>query len=121
MKRQLRIVTVRVGRPPAVESIDHCLEGMQAVVGGWIEARRVNVPGIVAVCNEESMLEDLPPNGCGFLGPYFFVRDGGDGEFAGVTDADVVAIGHYWMAHRHQSHPSQYRDDIGFIFTPLEG
>ena len=38
------------------------LERMQKLVGGYIEFVYVNDKGIILVCNEEGLLQGLPPN-----------------------------------------------------------
>jgi hypothetical protein len=108
----LRIVTVRLGHLPQVERIKQGFEAMRDVVGGEIHVVRRRPefpPEIYLICNEKGMVGGLPPNGCGILGPYFFVRAAPSlTGFVDVTDDDVAAIENFWRAHRGQSHPSAY-------------
>lgn len=57
----IRVVLLEPGKTSRIADIDSSLEGMQAVVGGYIEAIPVG-EGAVAVCNEEGKLRGLPLN-----------------------------------------------------------
>lgn len=60
---KIRVLVVRVGQPPVVETIDNeDLHAMQKIVGGYIERGCFLDRGIALYCNEEGLLKDLPAN-----------------------------------------------------------
>ena len=90
MANEIDILTVRVGEPLKQEKIANTLEAFQALVGGYIEVVHTSVPGLVLVCNEEGMLNELPFNR-GLQGDWFIVRTEGD-DFASVLSNDLEQI-----------------------------
>lgn len=113
----IAVVIVRQGERPVVGQIAGTLESMQAIVGGYIEVvRRPELGGLDLVCNEEGMLDDLAPNGCGILGPYFFSKGNAEGDFVSLSEVDVKVVLAYYASHRGQSHPVEYGGDVvGFV------
>lgn len=57
----IRALILRVGQPPAIKMIDGSLDGLQALVGGFIELVTIE-PGVVAVMNEDGSMLGLPVN-----------------------------------------------------------
>jgi hypothetical protein len=75
---------------PYMKQISDSLEGLQQVVGGYIEVARhpatevvsfafndKNPPRVLLIVNENGLLEKLPPNENigGIVGQCFFIRD----------------------------------------------
>ena len=86
----------RVGETPAVENIDDSLKGLQDLVGGYIECVYPFDKEYILVCNEEGKINGLEPNrvvhGDPICGNFFVIKDGEDGEFADVDEADFEEI-----------------------------
>ena len=55
-------VVVEAGKKPEIREIDSSLEGLQALVGGYIQAVYPYEDPVGIVCNEEAKLEGLPLN-----------------------------------------------------------
>ena len=94
MKKYITGLFVPVGGKPELKEIENNLEHLQALVGGYIETDRV-LPGIVAIVNEEGVINDLPRNrgirGRMYFGNVFFVRAAGE-DFASLMVSDVDEI-----------------------------
>ncbi len=59
----MKIIVVKPFQNPKVMEIEHTLEAMQKIVGGYIEAvYPFDDPDVALVCNEEGKLEGLTPN-----------------------------------------------------------
>lgn len=59
----MKIIVIKPFHNPKVMEIEHTLEAMQAIVGGYIEAvYPFDDEEIALVCNEEGKLEGLTPN-----------------------------------------------------------
>jgi hypothetical protein len=70
------------------------LDAMQEVVGGNIQILYLTKDrSIVAVMNQDGLLEGLPLNRCsgrlGLVGTFFVARVGGE-DFVSLTDVDVM-------------------------------
>lgn len=52
---------LRIGQAPEIKMIDGSLDGLQQIVGGFIELITIE-PGVVAVCNEDGRMLGLPTN-----------------------------------------------------------
>lgn len=66
---------------------------MQAIVGGWIEECRSDIPGTAILCNEEGRLYHMPMHeaqGKVWSGTIILVGDGGD-EYCGLTKEQIEA------------------------------
>ena len=97
----ITVVTVRQNQPAKVEEIDGSLESMQAIVGGYVEAVHVHaLRGVDLFCNEDGIELELPGNGCGIRGSYFFVRHNAEGNPVSLTNADIARIKDYLTAYR---------------------
>jgi hypothetical protein len=58
-----------------------------ALVGGFVEL--VHVAGnTFARCNEYGLLQNLPPNACGFVGDFFIFNRNAEGEWVSVPEDD---------------------------------
>lgn len=81
-----------------VAEVPDTLDALQGVVGGYIEElprshelSRQLPAGVVAVCNEEGAMRQLPRNCWGLRGTVFFVRSKGE-SYASLTPRDIQAI-----------------------------
>lgn len=101
--KKLTVVAVEVGAEPEVKVIEHTLEDMHKLVGGWIEVVRLH-NGLVLVINEEGMIHNLPLNFITMvkegavlrpvheiLGNVFFVSEAGE-EFASLDKLQVQLV-----------------------------
>lgn len=84
---KLRVLVKRVGQPFKVEEIEHSLEAMQEIVGGFIEVSPCLPHPYVVVCNEEGKLEGLKQN-FSVIGDVIC----GDAIIAKVAGADFVSL-----------------------------
>lgn len=100
----IRVVTVRVGEEPKVDWLAGDLESMQAFVGGSIDMVAI-VDGVDLVCNDEGVLLDLPENGCGIRGPYFFAGTNEEGDTISLTDEQCQISLTYATVNRRVRHP----------------
>lgn len=82
----MNVIVKRPGEAPCAEQIENTLEGLQALVGGYIEAVTL-ASDLAVICNEEGRLMDLPHNcevaGIDFVGAIVFV---------GVRDDDFTDV-----------------------------
>ena len=62
MSDKIKVLVVEPMKPCWVEAIDHSLEAMQAIVGGYIEEVTPFNDPVAIVCNEEGKLQGLPFN-----------------------------------------------------------
>ena len=71
---RLEVIYCPADGSPQIRMIEHSLEILQKLVGGYIETIRV-APGVVAIVNESGLLMDLPENttlkGLSFDGEWF--------------------------------------------------
>jgi hypothetical protein len=58
----VRVAVYRVGQKPVVEEMPDTLEGMQAIVGGYIEAVFFPPTALVLYCDEEGLIKGKPLN-----------------------------------------------------------
>jgi hypothetical protein len=104
----IRVLHVPVGGAPAVIEIEPGLAAMQSLVGGYIEAvhqRRLLPPGVCLYCNEEGIELELPPNGCGILGAYFFSAIDSRGNARSLDSGELAACSVFYLMHRTIQHP----------------
>lgn len=96
MKHGLRVMVVEPDKEPYEKVLNHSLEAMQKVVGGYIETTRDDLlPGMILVVNEEGKLKGLPFNRCTHcdcIAGTFFVCKNGKDDFESLTDADVEEV-----------------------------
>jgi hypothetical protein len=93
--KTLYVLCVEPGKAPEEKEIGADLKSLQAEVGGLIECVYLNDdPGTILVCNEEGKLNGMEMNrrlGDDIIcGPFFLVRDNGEGDFASLTDRQVA-------------------------------
>lgn len=62
MAETMKVVVVRPGKRAKIMEIEHTLEVMQKLVGGWIEAYGAFEDGAMIICNEEGKLIEPTPN-----------------------------------------------------------
>ena len=92
--KTLHVLRVEPGKAPEEKEIGADLKSLQADVGGLIECVYLDDdPGTILVCNEEGKLNSMEMNrrlGDDIIcGPFFLVRDDGEGDFASPTDRQV--------------------------------
>jgi hypothetical protein len=100
---KLKVIVCRVGQPPVIEEIDPGLKPMQNLVGGYIEAVRLEGeyggPGIDLYCDEEFLLKSYQPNrlirnDLAIHGTFFIAAHNEEGDTLGLTDAQLIK----WMS-----------------------
>lgn len=80
------------GMQLTAHEIPNTLQALQKVVGGYIEIAKVG-DNLIAVCNEEGMLEGLPINMLGFAGDIFICRSNlENGEMESLTPEEQTSI-----------------------------
>ena len=77
-------VVVEPGKKPEIKEIDSSFEGLQALVGGYIQAVYPYEDPVGIVCNEEAKLEGLPLNRA--------LRDA-DGEIYDIVAGTFAIVG----------------------------
>jgi hypothetical protein len=99
---KIRVIVARVGKHPVVEEIDSGLDGMQAVVGGYIECVSLDgsyEDGVDLWLNEEGringmrlnrLIRDDRGNDWDVHGDVFLARHDSEGDTIGLTDEDVA-------------------------------
>ena len=97
----IKVVVVRVGQPPRSKRIEPTLEAQQALVGGNIEAMRIN-SDLYMFCDEDGRAKNAAPNFkphdmagrpfVGFVvGDVFFCRVV-EGECQSVVEIDIETV-----------------------------
>lgn len=93
MADNIRVTVYAPGRPGETRDVANELTPMQEIVGGYLEVVRLPIPSLLIVCNEEGLLQGLPPNIMGIRGTFFVTRESEDGsDFVSLTDADLVSV-----------------------------
>lgn len=92
---QLRVCYKRPGEAAEVREISNTLNALQGLVGGFIELAKVVSEGVGILCNEEGLLENLPYNCMGMVGPLVWLGLSED-DFRSLTDAEVEEIMQRW-------------------------
>jgi len=82
-----------VGASAGVQFVDESLRGLQALVGGYLQAVPV-AGGLTLLCDEDGLAKRLPFNvmveGHRIHGLFLIVRSE-DGEFVSITPEDAMA------------------------------
>lgn len=90
--KTLHVLRVEPEKAPEEKDIGSDLNSLQAEVDGLIECVYMD-DGTIIVVNEEGKLNGMEMNrrlGDDILcGPFFIVRDNGEGNFASLTDAQM--------------------------------
>lgn len=91
MKKKIRVLRKKPGRPPEFIEIENELAALQHEVGGYIETFGI-ASNLTIVCNEEGKIHGLPYNctifGETFVGPILLVGVRGD-TFKSVPLAEM--------------------------------
>lgn len=91
VNRLVKVVAVRVGQEPQVESIDSSLEGFQEFVGGSIGGScLVNRVSIIA--NDDGLHLQLPYNRAGMVGDFFFCKHHHQGKEIDMKPNDIAWV-----------------------------
>lgn len=122
----IRVVVAEPGKPARIADIDSSLEGMQKMVGGWIEAAYFFDEEVCIVCNEEGKINGLPLNRAVYApgkegeqrgelldvisGTFFICSCGGE-NFGSLTNEQLER---YKKLFRY---PEQFRYQNGEIVT----
>lgn len=90
--KTLHILRIEPGKAPKEKVIGSDLHSLQAEVDGLIECVYMD-DGAIIVVNEEGKLNGMEMNrrlGDDILcGPFFIVRDNGEGDFASLTNSQI--------------------------------
>lgn len=62
MAEQIRVLLVEPGEKPRLVSVEHTLENLQELVGGYIEAVYPWEDPVGVVCDSEGLFKEYPPN-----------------------------------------------------------
>lgn len=94
-EQQIRILVVEPGKAPYAATIENTLEGMQSVVGGYIEYVPLTDDWTASLyCNDEGKINGLPPNrrlGNDIIAGTFFICGSDDGEYdCSLTDEQIA-------------------------------
>ena len=95
----MKVLMIEPGKKPRKAEIDGSLEGMQKVVGGYIQAIYPFEDPVALICNEEGKLWGLEPNiflisGTNVdevVGPILIVKDAGE-EFGELTEEEANTV-----------------------------
>lgn len=94
----MRIVYLRVGRPPVVKDIDGSLESMQKLVGGYIQSVPLSY-NTALVCDEDGRMKGRPVNRVAvtddgdmidLIRGDFFIAGTGSEDFVSLTDEQAA-------------------------------
>lgn len=100
----MRCIKLEPGKEPYLDSIDNTLEALQEYVGGNIETLSGVWGGMIAIVNEEGVIDGLPLNGVlsnsqfkrdVLRGNVLLVRSEGD-EFSSVYESDMWKVQKFW-------------------------
>lgn len=105
--KKMKVVLVEPRKQARVVEIDHSLESMQKIVGGYIETFRLD-DEVYIICNEEGKLGGFQPNRAIWyegelieiiFGTFFICSAPWDSEnFASLSDADALHYAAQFMA-----------------------
>jgi hypothetical protein len=93
----IKVIVARVGQAPVVKDMDDTLEGMQAIVGGYVEMIMISET-VDMYFHEEGRLRGFPlnryvmdvhGNNWDILGDLFLASHDDQGETISLSDADV--------------------------------
>ena len=96
---KIRIIRVRPEKEPDVVFIDNTLEGLQTVVGGYVEQippglmliplpAALAIPGLMLLADEDGLAKRLPHNRF-VLGTFIFTKHDGEGNNISLSDEDL--------------------------------
>jgi hypothetical protein len=91
----MKVVLKKVNKEAEVVEIENTLEGLQGIVGGYIEVVPVG-SGILMICNEEGKFNGSEPNfNMGYdtiMGDVFFTKGDEEGEFTSLDEEEIEAV-----------------------------
>lgn len=93
--RKIKIVISEPGKMPEVKEIEHTLEAMQSIVGGYVEC--IALPHNIDVwLNEEGLLMNLPFNryvgGVPVVGTIFAASRNNAGDTLSLSDKQITSV-----------------------------
>lgn len=91
MTETLRVCYKRPGELAQEREINNSLSALQNLVGGYIEVAGLWGKDVDILCNEESLLLNLPYNCMGLFGPVVWVGVAGE-DFRSLTDEEAAEI-----------------------------
>jgi len=95
MKKIIRGLVYRVGQAPVLTEVEDSLEGLQGVVGGYIEAVHIS-DSLALICNEEGKLIGLAPNRKlgrdTICGDFIVLASDDEGNFVSLSDDHVKFV-----------------------------
>ena len=105
--KKMKVVLVEPRKKARVVEIDHSLESMQKIVGGYIEQFRLD-DEVYIICNEEGKMGGFQPNRAIWyegelieiiFGTFFICAAPWDSEnFASLSDEDAQHFANLFMA-----------------------
>lgn len=118
-----RVLFVTPHHTPVEIRISDDLKSMQRAVGGLIEMIcPFEDESAILVCNEEGKLNGMEGNrrleGDVVAGPFFIIRDDGEGGTTDLTDEQVQKYAHRFAKPEDIS-PEEIEDHLGFTFTSM--
>ena len=99
----MKVIMMEVGKPAEVKDIDGSLDGMQKIVGGWIQSYYpFEDEDVAIILNEEGKIIGLPANRVVYIhgytsdilcGPAFIVgSDPNLEDFSDLTDEQIERL-----------------------------
>lgn len=89
----MKILICEPHKRPYIKEVEHTLENLQEIVGGYIEALYPFEEDVAIVANEEALLIGLEPNRAveryGIIFGTFFVCGLTEDDFTGLTDEQI--------------------------------
>lgn len=117
-EKAITVLVVPILEKPYFDVISNDLKAFQNIVGGYIEVLALS-DRLLLVCNENGKLERLTGNrrvGRDIIvGNFFVAADGGDGEFASLTD-DEKSMLYKRFETAGIFTPEEVEDSIGITF-----
>lgn len=97
----MKILICEPHKRPYVKDIEHTLENLQEIVGGYIQALYPFDDDVAIVANEEGLLIGLEPNRAveryGIIFGTFFICGLTEDDFTGLTPQQIA---HYELLYR---------------------
>ncbi|MDQ0976649.1 hypothetical protein QFZ31_006701 [Neobacillus niacini] len=113
MEKDIRVIIANAGEQEIhlVEKFEHSLEHLQAVVGGYIEAIRVNDSITIWINEEGKLIEGMKPNFYLIdtnnkpvdivLGDIIITGTDEEGETISLTDQEIEEIQSRFITRKH--------------------
>ena len=123
MSDKIKVLLIKPMKPPEIAEIPSDLKGMQATVGGHIEAIYPYEDPIALVCNEEGKINGLPLNRAlrdndghiyDIVAGDFFICDVSGEDFGSLSDKQIAKYSEKFKI------PEQFfRTDNGIAAVPF--